>query len=84
MAFSKDRMRKRFWEATAEKEAIVAEAGPLREQYNALRARQCDLQEEIRQVVAEMHAIERPRLPELDAELAFLAKGLGGKVGERK
>lgn len=84
MTFSKDEMRKRFWRATAEKETIVAEAAPYREQYDALRARQCELQDEIREVVAKAHAIERPRLPDLDAELAFLAKGLGGKVGERK
>lgn len=81
--YTPEAMRSRFWEATAEKEALVEVVAPIRERYDAIRAKMAPLQVELNAVKAEMIAAERPMLAELDAERAMLARALGNKVGER-
>ncbi|NIA67908.1 hypothetical protein HBA54_04820 [Pelagibius litoralis] len=83
MMFSKEESRLRFWEATAEKEAIEAKAAGLRGQYDTLRQQIGELQAQLRPIKDQIKAIERPALSDLDMERAFLARGLGKQVGER-
>jgi uncharacterized coiled-coil DUF342 family protein len=82
-AYSKSAMRQRFWELTAQKEALNKElAGP--------RAKRDAIRDALREPLAEFKAtkravvaIERPRMGEIDMEMAVLARALGNKVGER-
>ncbi|HDZ37398.1 MAG TPA: hypothetical protein ENH62_03760 [Marinobacter sp.] len=81
--YSKEDMRQRFWELTAEKEVLVAEVAPIRARHDAIRAKMAPLQAELIEVKAELIAVERPRLAELDNERATLARALSNKVGDR-
>lgn len=81
--FKPEVMKARFWELTAQKEALNSELEPFRKHRDALR-------DELRPRLAEFRAagkavaeVERPRMGEIDAELAVLARALGQKVGSR-
>ncbi len=81
--YSKETMRARFWELTAEKEAVLAKSAPTRK----LRD---DLKEKLRDPLAAFKAakiavikIERKALGEIDREMAMIARALGQKVGPR-
>ncbi len=81
--FTPEVMRTRFWELFGKKEDLVAELKPLRDHAAKLR-------EAVRGPLAELHvaqracvAVERPRMAEIDTEMATLARALKQKVGER-
>ena len=83
MKFDKETMRKRFWELTVQKEALIEELAPSRKVRDVLR-------DSLRKPMAEFKAakqavvnIERPRMAEIDTEMAIVARALGNKVGER-
>jgi predicted nucleic acid-binding Zn-ribbon protein len=82
-AYEPEAMRQRFWELTEQKEALNRELEPHRKKYN-------DLRDKLRVPIAELRAagravvaIERPRMAEIDMEMARLARALGNKVGPR-
>lgn len=81
--YTPEDMRARFWEVTAEKEALVEQVAPIRARHDAIRAKMAPLQAELNEVKAELIAAERPMLSELDGERATLARALNNKVGER-
>ncbi len=83
MSFTIEKMRARFWEATAEKETVVAKANPKRDARDELLKKMAPLEAKLRGLNAEIAEIERPALSELDGELARLARALGNKVGPR-
>ena len=83
MSYTVEDMRKRFWQATAEKEAVVAKAKPKRGARDELLKKMAPMEAKLRGLNAEIAEIERPALPELDGELARLARALGNKVGPR-
>lgn len=74
-----DANRARFWALTAEIEAVEAVTGPLRAARDAFvqdaRARESEMNAEIARI--------ETGLFDKKQDLAFLARGLGGKVGER-
>ena len=81
--YSKEDMRQRFWELTAEKETLVEKVAPIRKRHDAIKAKMAPLQTELQEVKKELIAAERPMLSEIDGERAALARALGNKVGER-
>ena len=81
--YTPEDMRRRFWEATAEKEALVEEVAPIRARLDALHTEMAPLLAELQTVKAELIAAERPMMAELDNERAALARALSNKVGDR-
>lgn len=73
-------LRKIFSVLSAEKAAIVAKSSPLRAKYDKLVEQIQPLELEARKISEQFHAIERPRLGEIDNQLAALAKGMGGRA----
>ena len=67
-------------ELQATRDAIVDKSKPLREHREALVAKIQPLEAELRELDGKIKAIERPELADIDYELGFLAKGLGGKA----
>ena len=82
-AYSKDAMRDRFWELTDHKDALNAELAPLRKTRNALRDKLRKPTEEYKAAKQAVVAVERPRMSEIDSEMAVIARALGNKVGPR-
>ena len=82
--YTKEAMRARFWELTDAKDALNETLKPYREARNeirdALRAPVASYKEAKLAVVA----IERPRMAEIDMEMAVLARALGNKIGLRQ
>ena len=74
-----DANRARFWALKDEIEAVEAKSGPLREARDAFVQ---EAREREKAMNAEIAEIETG-LFEKKQDLAFLARGLGGKVGER-
>ena len=62
----------------AEKDEIVAKAKPHRDEYEALMAQIRPLEERAREIARQFQAIERPRLGEIDTQLARIARALPG------
>ena len=83
-AYKPDAMRARFWELTDQKDALIAELAPVRKKRDALRDKLRGPTAKYRAAKAAVVAIERPRMGEIDSEMAMLARALGNKVGERK
>ena len=81
--YTREDMRRRFWEATAEKEALVEKVAPVRARLDALHTEMAPLLAELQTVKAELIAAERPMMAELDNERAALARALSNKVGDR-
>lgn len=79
MEFNKEAMQARFHEVFNLVDAIEAQSRPMREardlEVNTARERERELDAAIREVEKD--------LPALKDELAFLARGLGGKTGAR-
>ena len=82
-AYSKDTMRQRFWELTDAKEVLNKELEPHRKKRDALRDMLREPLAEFKAAGRAVAAIERPRMSEIDMEMATLARALGNKVGER-
>ena len=81
--YSKEDMRQRFWELTADKEVLVEKVAPIRKRLDAVRAKMEPLQVELQGIKKEVIAAERPMLSDIDGERASLARALGNRVGER-
>ncbi len=82
-AYNKETMRERFWELTAQKEALAAKTAPYREKRDALRDALRDPMAEYKASQLAVVAMERPLMGEINMEMAVLARGLGNKVGLR-
>ena len=82
-AYSKEAMRERFWELTDQKDALNAELAPLRKTRNAQRDKLRKPTEEYKGAKLAVVAVERPRMSEIDSEMAVIARALGNKVGPR-
>lgn len=72
-------LKKAFDKLMAEKAALVEKARPLREKYQALAEQIGPLDREMREVAKEIEKIERPRLAEIDLDLADIARATGGR-----
>lgn len=81
---TKDEMRARFWELKGKIDAAEARTAPLREardaSWNAAQAADRAAMAEIRAVEADV--AEGLSMFDAKMELAFIARGLGGTVGE--
>lgn len=82
-AYTPAAMRARFWELTDAKEALIVELAPVRKKRDALRDKLRGPTAEYKAAKQAVVAIERPRMGEIDMEMAVLARALGNKVGER-
>ncbi len=83
-AYDKETMRARFWELTDLKDALNAELAPLRKVRNDIRDKLRKPTEEYKAAKQAVVDVERPRMGEIDTEMAVLARALGNKVGPRK
>lgn len=81
--FTPEVMRARFWELTEKREALVEEVQPLREHCDALRDALRGPMVEFKAAKMAVVAVERPRMGEIDAEMATLARALKQVVGPR-
>lgn len=85
--FTEQAMRARFWEATAEADAIKAVSGKLREERDAEAAKDAPSTSRMADLAARIKAAENPEgqpsLFELENERAGLARALKGKTGKR-
>lgn len=73
-------MQVKFHALGKQKAEILEKSKPLREQYEALRAKQQAIELEIKPVKAAMREIEAP-LFDIDNERGALARALNGKTG---
>lgn len=73
------KLKSAFDELSAEKAKILAKSVPLRKKRDELLAKAQPLIDQADALAAEYKAIERPRLPEIDSELAAIARATGGK-----
>jgi len=64
----------------AEKEALVAKAQPLRDEYEKLHEQQTNINARMKEIAAERKAITHPRLVEIDNQLSAMARATGGKA----
>lgn len=69
-----------FEKLMAEKEELVEKARPYREEYEQVRADMAPLEARARELAKKFHAIERPRMIEIDQQLAAIARATGGKI----
>lgn len=72
-------LRAMFTQLQEEKAAIRAETQPLHDQYDKLAAQIAPLADKQRALAEQFHAIERPRLSEIESQLSALARALGGR-----
>jgi uncharacterized coiled-coil DUF342 family protein len=83
MKLDKESMRARYWELTDAIAAVKEESAELykiREEYKEA----CDeARTRLRTVNAQITEIEEPRIPEMQQELAIIARALGQKLGAR-
>ncbi|MCB7129955.1 MAG: hypothetical protein J3T61_10515 [Candidatus Brocadiales bacterium] len=82
-AYSREAMRLRFWELTDAKEALIKELAPSRKKRNAMRDRLRGPIAEFKAAKQAVVGIERPRMGEIDMEMATLARALGNRPGPR-
>ena len=82
-AYTKDAMCERFWGLFDQKEALIEELAPSRKKRDELRNKLRPLVAEYKAAKLDVVAIERPRMGEIDSEMAVIARALGNKVGER-
>lgn len=64
----------------AERAELVAVSAPWRESRDAYVAQIQPLEAELKKIDDEIKRIERPRLGEIDADIAALKRALGGKA----
>ena len=82
-AYTPEAMKKRFWELTDAKNALIEEAAPSRKIRDELRDALRGPTAEYKAAKQAVIDIERPRMGEIDTEMAVLARALGNKVGKR-
>ncbi len=82
-AYSTEAMKAAFWKLTAEKEALNVKLAPFREKRDALRDLLRGPVAKYREAKQAVVDVERPKMSELDTEMAVLARALGNKVGPR-
>ena len=82
-AYTPKAMKKRFWELTDQKDALIEELAPHRKKRDALRDKLRGPPEEYKAAKQAVVDIERPRMGEIDMEMAVLARALGNKPGVR-
>lgn len=82
-AYTEEAMRNRFWELTDKKDALNEELAPLRKERNKLRDKMRVPMAELKAAKVAVVEVERPRMGEIDMEMAVLARALGNKVGVR-
>jgi len=82
-AYTKDAMRDRFWVLSDKKAALNKELAPSRAKRDAIRDALREPLAEFKAAGRAVVAIERPRMGEIDTEMAVLARALGNKVGPR-
>lgn len=80
MGFTPDAIRTRFREAAADRQRLLDEIKPVRDQYEALRAEQAAIEARIKPLRSKIQAANQG-IGSLDRELALLAKAVGGKTG---
>lgn len=80
MIFDAAGMRKRFHDNGAQIHVIRAQSAPVRAEYDALRAKQCDLDEQLIALKARILEIEAP-IAALDEERGVIVRALKGKTG---
>lgn len=73
------KLKAAFDELSAEKAALAAKSEPLRALRDAILAKIQPLVDEERAVAAQIKAIERPRMAEIDSELSAIARATGGR-----
>lgn len=78
---NEEQLRARFWKITSDKDEIVAQAAPLRAEYEKLRQEEAALQARQKAIADQFKVIEAP-LFEIDMERSRLSRSLGGKVGQ--
>lgn len=75
----KEKLQPILADLQAQKEALLEQTRPLRRQHDALakeiQAREADL----RALVEQIHALERPQLADLDNQIATVANAMGGR-----
>ncbi len=81
--FTPEVMRVRFWELFDMKEALTEELKPLRDHRDALRDALRGPLAEFKLAGKACVAAERPRMGEIDEEMATIARALKQKVGPR-
>ena len=81
--FTPEVMKKRFWELTDQKEALNKELAPLRKKRDDMRDKLRPRLAEFKEAGRAVIDVERPRMSEIDSEMAVLSRALGGRVGER-
>lgn len=83
MDYTPEAMKKRFWELTDEKEALIEKLTPLRKKRDAIRDSLRGPLAEFKKTGEAVIAVERPHMAKIDTEMAMIARALGNKVGER-
>lgn len=63
----------------AERGTLTAVSEPLREKRDAIIQKMRPLEKQVRDLDAQIRAVEQPRLADLDNQISGLAKILGGK-----
>jgi uncharacterized coiled-coil DUF342 family protein len=79
MPNTQELLRARFAEACAERDAIAAQAAPLREQRDAILAVVQTLAAEADPLTAQIKQLEQP-LFDLHNEIAAISRALGGRT----
>ncbi len=82
-AYTKEAMRARFWVLQDKKAALNKELAEPRAKRDAMRDALRKPLAEFKALGRAVAAVERPRMGEIDTEMAVLARALGNKVGER-
>ncbi len=75
-----EEMRARFHALGKQRDEVLAKAAPSRAKYDAMRAQEAQLREQMKPIIAEIKAIEAP-LYEIDNERGMIARALNGKTG---
>lgn len=82
-AYTPEAMKARFWELTDQKDTLITELAPYRKKRDALRDKLRSPTEDYKAAKQDVVDIERPRMGEIDMEMAVLARALGNKPGPR-
>jgi predicted nuclease with TOPRIM domain len=76
---TKGQMRALLKALQDEKAAILKDSAPHRAKYEAARKKIQQLEAEAKAHAEAFHAVERPRMAELERQIGTIAKALGGK-----